>query len=459
MKKTTLKFAAFAAGAAASALSGINAYAQSADALLDKLVDKGIITVKEAEELRQQSDKDFTKAYSAKSGMPEWVTAFKINGDFRARYEHFSSENNSDLGNDGLANNNAFVDRSRFRYRLRLGAVATIKDNLEVGLRLSSGEPSGNFGGDPISGNTTFQDNGSKKFVYLDLAYGKWSFINSKPLTASITFGKMENPFVFSDMVFDADYTPEGAGYNLTWRPNDVHSLKLNAGAFVLDELGGDSKDPWMYGAQARWDALWSKAVASSVGVAGLNIVNDQSLTNGAVPAVNRGNTRAGGTAPLANHFNPIVADASFTYTFVDGLPVVYQAPFPIKLAGDYINNPAVSTREQGWSAGVTFGKAGKKGLWEVSYRYKYLGGDAWYEELVDSDFGGFYQGTFPNSGSGSGYGSGTNVRGHIAKASYSPFDALQLNITYFRTILINEIPASSNSDMTRLQVDAVWKF
>src|SRR5262245_29279848 len=175
MKKTTLKFAAFAAGAAASALSGVNAHAQSADALLDKLVDKGIITVKEAEELRQQSDKDFTRAYASKSGMPEWVTAFKINGDFRGRYESFGSQND------------AFTDRHRFRYRLRLGAVATIKDNLEVGLRLSSSEANGTFGGDPISGNTTMRDNGSKKFVFIDLAYGKWSFVNTKVITESIT--------------------------------------------------------------------------------------------------------------------------------------------------------------------------------------------------------------------------------------------------------------------------------
>jgi Putative porin len=459
MKRTIFRYAVLATGAFAGSLCGSSAHAQSSDALLDKLVDKGILTVKEATELRHETDKDFTKAYSAKSGLPDWVTSLRINGDMRARYENFASENNNDLANDGLLNGNSFVDRSRFRYRLRLGVVATIKDNLEVGVRLTSDDPTGNFGGDPISGNTTFQDNGAKKFVYLDLAYGKWTFINTKPLTEAITLGKMENPFVFSDMIFDADYTPEGAAYNLMWRASDAHTVKFNAGAFVLDELGGDSKDPWMYGAQVRWDATWSKAVASSMGIAALNIVNDQSLTNGAVPAVNRGNTRAGGTGPLAFHMNPIVADASVTYTLVDGIPVVYQAPFPIKLAGDYINNPAADSREQGVSGGITFGKAGKKGLWEVSYRYKYLGGDAWYEELVDSDFGAFYQGTLPNSGSGAGYGAGTNVRGHVVKASYSLFDALQLNVTYFGTMLINEIPASSVSNMRRLQVDAVWKF
>src|SRR6266704_6258192 len=91
------------------ALSSASLKAQSADALIDKLVEKGILTVKEANELREESDKNFSQAYSVKSGMPDWVTALKFNGDFRGRYEGFYSENP------------AFVDRSRLRYRVRFG--------------------------------------------------------------------------------------------------------------------------------------------------------------------------------------------------------------------------------------------------------------------------------------------------------------------------------------------------
>lgn len=433
-----------------SALYGANVQAQSSDALLNKLVDKGILTVKEAEDLRHEADKDFTKAYSVKSGMPDWVTALKINGDMRLRYDYQHSEND------------AFVERTRFRYRLRLGVVATIKDNFEVGARLTSSDPTTSFGGDPISGNTTFQDNGSRKFVYLDLAYGKWSFVNTKAMTESITLGKMENPFTFSETVFDYDYTPEGAGYNLTWHADDVHTLKLNAGIFVLDELAGDSKDPYLYGAQARWDAAWSKKVATSLGLAALDIVNEQSLTNNAVPNQNRGNTRVGGTGVLANNFNPIVADASFTYTFENGIPVAYAAPFPIKLAGEYLNNVAISDRNQAYQMVVSFGKAAKKGLWEVSYRYKVVESDAWYEELIESDYGVFYQAQMPNAGftgTGAGIGAGTNLRGHAAKISYSPFDALTLTASYYRANAISEVPVGSNSEMTRVIVDAMWKF
>src|SRR6266496_2532453 len=136
MKQTTLKQAAIAAGVAASALCSISTQAQSADALLDKLVEKGILTTKEANDLKREADQGFTKAYQVKSGMPDWVTSLKLNGDFRARYEG----NYYESGEGPFA-----VQRDRFRYRLRLGAVATVKDNFEVGLRLASADAASGF--------------------------------------------------------------------------------------------------------------------------------------------------------------------------------------------------------------------------------------------------------------------------------------------------------------------------
>lgn len=448
MIMTNRTWVALAAGIFVSGLAASTSQAQSVDSLLDKLVDKGILTSKEAKDLRQEADEDFTKAYKAKTGMPEWVTSFKINGDFRGRFEQFQSEND------------AFVERNRWRYRLRVGAVAVMHDNFEVGLRLASDEAVGNFGGDPISSNTTLQDNASKKFLYIDLAYGKWGFLKGKDFSGALTIGKMENPFVIPDMIFDTDYTPEGAGLNLVYRVSDAHQLKFNGGAFVLDELASDSSDPYMFGGQVRWDGSWTKHLSSTMGAAVLNIVNEQSLTNGAVPNVNRGNTRLPGTGVLDANFNPLVLDAALTYTF-DEAPL-YAGKFPVRLVGEYVNNLAISEREESWAAGVTFGKAGKKGTWELSYRYKFVGGDSWYEEMVDSDFGGYYQAQAVGAGftgSGAGYGAGTNVRGHIVKLSYSPYDALTLSATYIRSELIDEVPEGSNSVMGRLQVDALLKF
>lgn len=440
-----------AAAAAAVFGAGVNANAQSADAIIDKLVEKGVLSAREAQDLRDEADKNFTQAYSVKSGMSDWVQALKFNGDIRGRYELFDSPNS------------AFTERQRLRYRMRFGVVAQLMDGFEVGFRLTSGEQTGGssgnagaFGGDPIAGNTTFSDNASKKFLYIDQAYGRWSPLNGPDFNGTFTIGKMENPFVFSDMVFDGDYTPEGLAASLGYTINSDHNLKLNLGYFVLDELSGNSHDPALLGAQVRWDANWTPELKTTLGLAYLDIENPSQLSSSAVPNINRGNTR---TAPgaLVYDYRPFIVDAAATYT-LESFPM-YNGAFPIKLMGDYMQNCGASGNSDnyGYSVGIQFGKSGKKGLWDVSYTWKWLGGDAMWEEFVDSDFGAYYQ-TAPVGGT-SDYGSGTNVRGHIFKFAYSPSASLTLSAKWFLTELINKSPAGSESEMNRVQLDASWKF
>lgn len=444
IKTSRLTLAAAAVAAAAACNS--TALAQSADALIDKLVDKGILTVKEAGDLREEADKNFTTAYSVKSGMPEWVTALKFNGDLRGRYESFNFEDDNTHGRD------------RFRYRARFGVTATIQDQFEVGFRLTSDEAaSGANGGDPLSGNTTFADNAAKKLVYIDLAYGKWSPLNTPEWLGSITAGKMENPFVFpSTMMFDKDYTPEGAALELAFRPNAQNTIKFTGGGFVLDERANNSDNPYMAGAQLRWDVVWNTHLSSSLGISYWGIVNSSgtNLATVQVPNQNSGNTRNSG-GELLYDYTPFQADASLTYT-LDKFPL-YPTAFPITVFGEYIQNTAISDRNRGYAAGVTFGKSGKRKTWDVSYQYRYLEGDAWYEEVTESDFGANYI-TAPVGGTAN-YRNGTNVRGHILKAQYSPYDALTLGVTYWLTDLIDENPPGSKSGAGRLQVDAVLKF
>jgi hypothetical protein len=442
---------------AALAASSCVASAQSSDAIVDKLVEKGILTVKEANELREEADKNFNSAYSVKSGMTDWTSALKFNGDVRARYDMIFSDASSVSG----SSTNKFVSRNRFRYRIRFGVTASLFDNLEVGLKLTSGDsPSGFSTGNPLSGNSTAQDNGSKKLIYIDQAYGRWYALNGPEWTGIFTVGKMENPLVFDDMVFDPDYTPEGVGLQFGYRINDKHGLKFNAGGFVLDEFQQSSNDPYLLAAQVRWDAAWNTKWSSTLGLSALSIQNDIMLTNSVVPNVNRGNTRKADQT-LAYHFNPWVVDGAFTYTAAT-FPL-YKGAFPIRVGGAYMNNPAAPSKADnyGWNAGVLFGKSGKKGTWDLSYTYKWLGANSWYEELVDDDFGAFYAAANSpaNSGSGIGYGSGTNVKGHVMRFQYSPTDSVTFTVKYFLTDLIQPFPIKSNSDMNRLFVDLSWKF
>lgn len=445
MKISKTAGAALLVGAACAVCYQPEARGQTSEALMDALVRKGILTEQEAEDIKADVAKEH-RQYNKITVAGKTVSGLNLYGDFRGRYEMFASEND------------AFVNRNRFRYRLRAGLTYTMFDQFEAGFRLSSSEASGTFGGDPISGNTTFSDNGSKKFLYLDLAYGRWYALNTPEWTTALTIGKMENPFVFSDLVFDGDYTPEGGSVQFGHVFSDQHSVRFNGGAFVLDEISASSNDPYLFGAQVRWDAKWNQKISSTAGVAGLALYNDESLPNGNVPNVNRGNTRNAAGTPAYN-FNPIVADVALTYS-LDRVPL-YPGAFPIKVGGDYMVNPATPSGvdNYGYSAGITFGKAGKKGTWEVAYTYKWLGSDAWWEELVDSDFGAYYAGTLPNSALGAGYGAGTNVKGHIARISYSPFDSVLLSGKALFTDLINPVPAGSESSMVRLQVNANWKF
>src|ERR1043166_6761563 len=99
-------------GAYAGTLHG-----QSNDALLKKLVDKGILTTQEAAELKKESDAGFDKGYRTKSGMPDWVTAMRIYGDIRIRYESLTTDNDT----PGASQPNK--DRVGFRFRLRTGVT------------------------------------------------------------------------------------------------------------------------------------------------------------------------------------------------------------------------------------------------------------------------------------------------------------------------------------------------
>jgi hypothetical protein len=438
---------ALAAGAILAAC-GVSQTAHANDALLNKLVSKGILTKQEAEELKKEEEAGFDKAYRARTGLPEWVTSLRIYGDVRGRVEGFWSENE------------LYNDRWRMRYRLRAGMVATFKDNLEMGFRLTSSEPTGTggaFGGEPTSANTTFQNNGSKKFVYMDLAYGKWTPIKNDEWLVSGTIGKMENPFALSTMVFDDDYTPEGIGLNVAYNLSKEHTLRFNGGFFWLDEINqGDNAtdDPVMVGGQTRWDAKWSSRIDSSIGLALLTISEEHSLSDAAVPNLAAGNTRVDGV--LVEDFTPAIVDAAVTYTFDSG--PLYKGKFPIRLAATYLNNLDASEDDNGYEAGVTFGKAGKKGTWELAYRWKRLENDAWYEEVTDSDFGGFL-----GVGGTPGYTTGTGLKGHVLKASYSPYDALTLSVTYYLVEFIDEplddVGRRAESEMHRMQIDAVWRF
>ena len=449
--------------AAALIGSAAHVHAQSADVLIDKLVQKGILTEREAQDLRDEADKNFTAAVQSKFGMPDWVSGYKISGDMRARYDHLSSDNQG------------FSQRDRYRYRLRFGITVNMFDNLEAGFRLASGDAKGSAG-NPLSANSTMQDNFSKKSLYVDTAYGKWTPVNSGGWMTSVTVGKMENPFAFTPMVFDPDLTPEGGAVQASFALNDKHSFSFTGAGFILDEEQLSASDPAMVGGQVMWNAKWSEKFSTSLGAGAFKITSTEQLTTANVPYVNQGNTREITAAPITGAdlyslkygYMPVILDGSATYT-LSSFPF-YNGTFPIKATAEFMQNMATSANNQGFWIGITFGKSGTKKTWDITYRYERLEADAWYDQMVDDDNGAFWPGDQPTGTSGSipfGYYGGTNVKGHMVKFNYSFTDSFTFSAACFINDLISTdglvanglVPDNRTSTAFHFMADVMWKF
>jgi hypothetical protein len=193
------------------------------------------------------------------------------------------------------------------------------------------------------------------------------------------------------------------------------------------------------------------------LGISTFDIVNPVMLTTANVPYINQGNTR-NAFGVLVNNFNPVILGGSVTYK-LDSFPF-YAGVFPIKVGGEYMNNPAAGSNNKGYWGGITFGKSGTKKSWDISYRYQELQANAWYDQLVDDDNAAFYR-TAPSSGA-VGYFGGTNVKGHLIRANYSFTDSLTGSFICYMNELIGNSSngtAEPQSKTIHMMADVMWKF
>ena len=186
-----------------------------------------------------------------------------------------------------------------------------------------------------------------------------------------------------------------------------------------------------MYGGQLFWDAKWTPGLARRSAFRLTTLLTRENLST--AYDTNLGNTLVPGGTAFTYNFNPIVASGSVTYT-LDSFPL-YPGAFPIKLAGEYMNNPGAPSNNEGWWGGITLGKSGKKGTWDLSYRYQRLEADAWWDQIVDDDNAAAFPTSTPRR---AGLAGGTNIKGHLVKFNYSISDSLTFSFTCYMNDLIN---------------------
>jgi hypothetical protein len=326
-----------------------------------------------------------------------------------------------------------------------------------MGFRLASGNNE-----DPTGASQTFENMFSKKPIWIDQAWATWVPKGVKGLT--LTAGKMQNPFLSSDMIWSADVNPEGAWLEYRYPGFGPLEPFVGVGVFELGYLASgpngvpDASSPVLdaYDAGFRWNVAKDVKWTSGVTFYKWSNVDSEYLRYGFFNANPRGNTIAGGQLAAGE-----VEQVNFTNA------VEFKVlNLPMSVYGDWVKNltaqrladpasrdafgrpiPGPDERKEAWALGLQVGENRKKGDWSVFYKYAYIQSDATVAYFSDSDFG---------------YG---NRKGNVWGAQYNVTDYMTAGFNLFYTgpiyVARTDIRCNGpNYEHTFTgQFDLVWKF
>jgi hypothetical protein len=381
-------------GTAAAARAG------EIEVLVEKLVEKGILSPAEGDKILRETKEEVTK--QTKEGkfspvLPEWVQKTKLTGDFRLRYQWNDKDKEE--------------ERHRGRFRVRLGIETQVADDIKFMFGLASGT------GDPRSTNQTFGGSNEKKDINIDYAaieYAPKRCLNNKEIGIKLTGGKFRNPlFTVSQLIWDSDITPEGGAGEFSYNFTNNFGLFTNVGVMVLEENSKDSSDPFMWVIQPGFD--WKINYATNLKwTAGYYSIDN--VEGGELKYSSGSNTRVKNKTTGKDVYK-YDFDA-FTSTFQLG----FKEPFGLvryaSLFGEYVNNPDPSDNNQAFLVGFNFGHEKVKEFkeWQFILDYRRLERDSVLDILPDSDF---YEGS-------------TNAKGPHSSFVYGLKKNVNFSLNYF---------------------------
>jgi hypothetical protein len=363
-----------------SSLAIHSSYASEIDSLLNKLVEKKVITASDAQEIRtatnqgiakaeQQKQEDYKKV--AKDSQPDWVKNTKLTGDSRLRYEYKRTQPNP-------------IKTNRGRVRLRANVESRVNDKVKVGFTLATGI-SDNSAGATRSNNQTLAGVFNKKPIIIDKAYMQWQPGN----WISLIGGKFANPiWEPMDFVWDPDITPEGGVALLKASLNSQLSGFTNTGLFVLDNSTSYQSNPFLYFIQPglQWQPQQHVSVKAGVVYYGYQHVKGRAKLQGSSGT----NTFADGS--YADNYDAVCPaleiglDNPLDHLGIDSAPIKF-----LDLFGAFSNNVDVTDKANAWIAGAKLGakSVAKFGDWQLRYAHKELEKDAILDVLPNDDFYG----------------------------------------------------------------------
>jgi hypothetical protein len=207
----------------------------SADAILDRLVAKGILSRDEAQQLKNEALTNNTavpnNAEVQKFKLSKVIKSVELYGDLRFRYEYRAGKLGPEAGGIYDAEN-------RWRYALRIGVRGDLADDFYYGLRLetspnerSTWNTFGNGGGSSSTYYGPFSK-ANNYSLFVGMAYLGW-----RPTSwLDVSLGRVPQPLFTTPMVWDSDFTPEGAVEKLkyTYGPADLFAT---FGQYIYQDL------------------------------------------------------------------------------------------------------------------------------------------------------------------------------------------------------------------------------
>jgi polyhydroxyalkanoate synthesis regulator phasin len=475
-------------------------------------------------------------------GLPALLAKLKPEGEIRFRYEaDLYPSGNSDLPNAFVNFNaintgsplnilpsallldpppqwNANQNRNRYRMLVRFGTGIELGDNFSAGIRVATGDNNS-----PVTANQSFglanQGQGgqfSKYAIWLDRAFIRYDLGGGSPETGMLAvgapysmvgpgelggagmtlwFGRFDNPFFSTPIIFDNDLGFDGAAIRLTYNHEDIVIPSVVAGAFPVfnTDLNFSSNqaekfpsyDKYLFaiqgGTQVNITRNWSTQVAAAY-YSFYNIEgklsspyvqlseNDAGDTDNSRPSfAQKGNTYRtlrnllvpqGQTSlpmdyqyfGLATPFQNLAFTGKLTYDGWD--------PVRVSLIGEYVRNVAFNSSAidevavnnlgtdgayegdpNAWLIDLEAGHAelDKLGAWQFAFGYRWIGSDAVVDGFNDSDFGL----------------GGTNMKGFTAAARLALSPHIYLALRWFGS----ESIAGPQFDMNIFQLDLGAKF
>lgn len=380
-------------------------YASEVDALIEKLVEKRVLTESEAKDIVKEIKAENEKIKEPSSS---WADKVKLKGDVRFRYQT-EDKDSSD------------VSRDRYRVRARAGIYANPDENWEAAIGFATG------GSDPRSTNSTLDSQFSSLGVVVDYAYAKYS----PNKTFSIMGGKIKNPiWGTKDLLWDGDINPEGIAAEINYNINDNVKLFVTPGYFMLDEYKSSEDDPAMIFLQPGIDWKINDTVGLKFAAAYYDFTN--------IAGNDFSEFSGGGNS--TDEYDLWLYDYKATTLDVD-LGFKLKADFLdyVNVFGQYVNSDADND-----NTGYLYGfKIGDKSLntlksWEFKVNYRHLEKDAWLDFLPDSDF----------------YGGATGVEGMEAELKLGLTKHVSFALDYY-----SADPIDGDNTQDIIQADFVVKF